>query len=117
MRFVFDLDDTLCEGGSPYTNCQPFEGAKEMLEMLKANGHVVVIHTARGMSTYNGNVEEVEANLRELTERQLKDWEFPIDELYFGKPAGDFYVDDKGYRHRAVEYTHNLLENFCPGDT
>jgi hypothetical protein len=69
------------------------------------------------MSTYAGDVEQVEANLKQLTEQQMKDWGFPVDELHLGKPAGDFYVDDKGYRHRSIEYTRNLLLNFCPGAT
>ncbi len=116
MRFVFDLDDTLCEGVSPYTGCRPLNGAKELLDLLKANGHTVVIHTARGMGTY-GDRELAEERFGPTTRSQIEAWEFPVDELYFGKPAGDFYVDDKGYRHRSIEYTRNLLENFCSGAT
>ena len=46
-----------------------------------------------------GRSENKRPNLfRDITEKQLKDWGVNYDELFMGKPAGDFYIDDKGVK-------------------
>ena len=54
LRFVFDLDNTL--GTAPhvkgdYTTCEPILHTIEYLRQVKAQGHTVVIATARRMRT------------------------------------------------------------------
>jgi hypothetical protein len=34
----------------------------------------------------------------ELTKEQLSEWGVKYHDLFLGKPAGDFYIDDKGIR-------------------
>lgn len=103
MRICFDLDDTLCTGSQPdehgvtdYSKCSPVQDAARMLRGLKGQGHTIIIHTARGMTTGNGNVGKVVRNVGLLTLSQLEAWGFEYDEIYFGKPSADLYVDDKG---------------------
>jgi len=95
VRIVFDLDGTLCYGGPPYENCIPKCEAADALQALKEQGHTIVIHTARGMGRSAGNPGQATATIGALTVAQLRDWGFVYDELLFGKPAGDWYVDDK----------------------
>lgn len=92
-RIVIDIDETLCEG--PYEDCRPKEGAKDTLEALKAEGWTVVLYTARGMGRSAGNAGVAVATMGPITIDQLKEWGFVYDELHFGKPSGDVYVDDK----------------------
>jgi phosphoglycolate phosphatase-like HAD superfamily hydrolase len=94
MRIVFDLDGTLCTG-YPYEDAVPLPGAQETLRKLKEQGHTIIIYTARGMGSCAGNSGAAVAKIGGVTLTQLKDWDFIYDEIVFGKPAGDIYVDDK----------------------
>ena len=93
MRLVFDLDESLCTGR--HQDAQPIEGMGELLRALRAQGHQVIIQTARGMGTSQGSVGKAIALVGLITLQQLQDWGFEYDEILFGKPAGDLYYDDK----------------------
>ena len=105
MRVCVDLDRTLC-AGYPYEDAQPMLGAKEFLDKLRDDGHTVIIHTARGMGRSHGSVSKAIALVGALTFSQLAEWGFEYDELLFGKPAADCYVDDKAIR--LVSYAQVL---------
>ena len=83
--------------GCPYDRAKPLPGRRDMLVQLKAEGHRIIIHTARKMQTYQGNVGLVIKDVGLITLQQLQEWDFPYDEIYFGKPSADRYVDDKSY--------------------
>ena len=55
------------------------------------------------LNTYQGNVGKVIADVAALTIKQLDEFGIPYDEIYFGKPAADVYVDDK-----AINANDNL---------
>lgn len=101
MRICFDLDDTLCFGskatdeGTDYTSCKPMPGAAQALAGFRESGHTIIIHTARGMGRANGNMGKAQAEIASLTFKQLEAWGFEYDEIYFGKPSADIYIDDK----------------------
>jgi len=94
MRICFDLDETLCTG-YPYSESKPLPGSKDLLLQLRNDGHQIVIQTARGMGRSDGNIGKALAAVAEITLQQLSSWGFVYDEIYFGKPAADLYVDDK----------------------
>ncbi len=96
--YVFDLDGTICsqESSENYHKAVPITSVIEKMKLLSMRGHTIVIHTARGMKTYNENIVAIEAHLREMTVKWLDDNQVPYSRLLFGKPSGDFYVDDKG---------------------
>jgi hypothetical protein len=94
MRICFDLDETLCTG-YPYSESKPLPGSKELLLELHSAGHEIIIQTARGMGRSGGNIGKALAAVSKLTFEQLDRWGFVYDEIYFGKPAADLYVDDK----------------------
>jgi len=95
MRICYDLDGTLCEG-YPYESAKPLKGAAEHLKYVQSRGHTIIIQTARGMGSSSGNVGKAIASIALLTLSQLDSWGFVYDEIYFGKPAADLYIDDKG---------------------
>ena len=109
MRICFDLDGTLCTGN--YDEAQPLPGIKELLIRLKDEGHVIIIHTARGMSTNRANIGKVTATLAKLTLEQLDKWEFVYDEVIFGKPAADLYVDDKAMNAALIYQMEDILRS------
>lgn len=94
MKYCFDLDGVICHG-LPYSEAVPDQNIIHVLHSLKREGNTIIIHTARRMNTHNGNVGLVIKDIAKLTLEQLELWNVPYDEIYFGKPAADFYVDDK----------------------
>jgi histidinol phosphatase-like enzyme len=90
MIYVFDLDGTLCETpGRDYAWAVPLEDRIRVVRRLHAEGHHIVIDSARGSVTGHDWLV--------LTTDQLTAWGVPFDELRVGvKFYGDVYVDDKG---------------------
>lgn len=98
LRICFDLDNTLVTYPSTpddYTTVQPIESNISYLKMLRKMGHIIVIHTARRMKTFGGNLGQVMVDIGLLTFNQLNKFNIEYDEIYFGKPNCDFYIDDK----------------------
>ena len=95
---VIDLDGTICEQtyNNSYEFAKPHEDVIEKLRTLYNKGWNITIHTARGMRTCSGDVEEVERRYRLMTETWLIKHDVPFHRLVFGKPPGDYYVDDRG---------------------
>ena len=98
-KFCFDLDGTICsikKDGENYIDLLPIPGAVETLKKLKQDGHYIIILTARNMVTHNCNIGKIIAYQSPIVIEWLKKHQIPFDELHFGKPVADFYVDDKG---------------------
>ena len=98
-RFCFDLDNTLVTfpvKKGDYTSCLPIEDNINLVRYLKRFGHTIIIYTARRMNTHSGNTGKVLKDIGKLTFDQLDKFNIPYDEIYFGKPLADFYIDDLG---------------------
>jgi len=101
MKICVDLDGTICETKAPgqsYKDVKPLENAVETLEFLKQRGYYIVIFTARNMRTCENNVGRIIANQAKLVIDWLEKYCIPYDELLFGKPHVDFFIDDKGIK-------------------
>jgi capsule biosynthesis phosphatase len=97
-RFCFDIDNTLVTAPltkGDYSSCQPIPHMVQYVRKLHSGGHHIILHTARRMRTHGGNVGAVLSDIGALTLSQLRSFEIPFHEIYFGKPHADFYVDDK----------------------
>jgi capsule biosynthesis phosphatase len=98
MRFCFDLDNTLVtfpKIDGDYNSVEPLEKNIAILRYLKKMGHYIIIHTARRMRTHEGNQGKLLADIGKITFDTLEKFDIPYDEIYFGKPDADFYIDDK----------------------
>jgi len=96
-KFCFDLDNTLVtypKVNGDYTTVEPIQRNIDFLNHLKSQGHYVIIHTARRMKTHNGNVSKVIKDIGKITFDTLDKFNIQYDELCFGKPHADFYIDD-----------------------
>lgn len=102
MRIVIDLDGVICElkkdPSESYADLTPVKGAKEKIKQLREKGHYIVISTARNMKTYDSNLGRIMKNVGKITLDWLDDNGIEYDEIYFGKPNADIYIDDRAIR-------------------
>jgi len=101
MRICIDLDGVICElrgAQQGYENLKPLPGAAEKIKALKEQGHYIIIYTARRMKTHHGNVGAIIADIGGLTLEWLKKYNIPYDEIHFGKPWAQVYIDDNAFR-------------------
>ncbi len=101
MRIVVDLDGTICpikKEGQSYADLLPLDGAVEKLKTLRKSGHYIIIQTARNMATCDSNLGKVIKNVGLITLEWLKKYEVEYDEIFFGKPNAELYIDDRAFR-------------------
>jgi len=87
--FVFDMDGVIATlvPDLDYRKSAPSPALVALVNRLYDAGNRVVIHTARG--------SESGRDWSATTREQLRRWDVRHHELHFGKPAADFYVDDR----------------------
>lgn len=97
MTYIFDIDNTICyTNNSNYENSMPIKERIDKVNSLYEEGHQINFLTARGMGRSNNDVSFAYDNFYELTKSQLDKWGVKYHNLFLGKPAADFYIDDKG---------------------
>src|SRR4051794_20649486 len=90
----FDLDGTLCSNTfGAYESAEPLPWAIARVNALGLAGHRIVILTARGSASG--------IDWGERTRAQLRRWGVRYDELVFGKPSADVYIDDRALHTTA----------------
>ena len=101
-RIAFDLDGvigTIVAGNDKpevrYPQAKPIESMIKIVNSLHDKGNYIIVYTARGMNTYNGDVSLVNEKLFELTKNQLESWGVKYHELILGKIHYDVLIDDK----------------------
>ena len=102
-RICIDLDGVIAKikkNQETYSDVLPVAGAVEKIKKLKEAGHYIIIFTARHMKTCNGNVSMVIARQGKITLDWLAKHQVPYDEIHFGKPFADIYIDDNALRFK-----------------
>lgn len=104
MRMCLDIDGVICSfrgPGQSYGEVAPVAGAVERIRGFKAQGHYIILMTARHMKTCGGNPGLTVARQG----KTLLDWldrhGVPYDEIWFGKPQADIYIDDNAFRFES----------------
>jgi CMP-N,N'-diacetyllegionaminic acid synthase len=89
LRLCVDIDGILATlvTDLDYGNCRPNREAIDAINTLAAAGHRIILHTARGSQSGR--------DWKQSTEAQMRQWGVHYDEIVFGKPAADLYIDDK----------------------
>lgn len=90
MIIYIDIDDTICKlppNSQDYSEAVPIYDRIAKMNDLHNNGHTIIYWTARG--TESG------IDWRELTLAQFNKWLVKYDQIYFGKPVYDLFIDDK----------------------
>ena len=101
MRICIDLDGVICslkKEGQTYSDVLPVDGAVEKIRALRKNGHYIIIYTARHMKTCSGNASLVMARIGKITLEWLEKYNIEYDEIMFGKPWANIYIDDNAMR-------------------
>lgn len=105
MRICFDLDNTLVTFPvitGDYTTVNPIKPMIDLAQTLHTSGHTIIIYTARGMRSHAGNIGSLTKDVCTIALSTLEKFNIPYDEIYFGKPFADIYIDDRAinpYRH------------------
>ncbi len=89
LTFVVDVDGVVASltSGNDYTLATPLASTIRLVNRLYDAGHRIVMFTARGSATG--------IDWTERTRAQLDAWGLKYHDLRFGKPAGDYYIDDR----------------------
>lgn len=87
--FVVDIDGVLATitPGNDYNLAGPMRENIARVNRLYAAGNKILLYTARGTMTG--------IDWRATTERQMREWGVLHHELRLGKPAADYYIDDR----------------------
>ena len=97
LTYVFDIDNTVCRTvGSDYEKSEHIQSRISKVNDLYNQGHTIIFQTARGMGRSGNSPAYANEAFYEFTRQQLNNWGVKFHALFFGKPAGDIYVDDKG---------------------
>ena len=99
--YVFDIDGTICSklcenAGDDYNFSKPYMERINKVNQLYDEGNTIMYQTARGMGRHKNNSARAIDDFYSFTESQLKSWGAKYHILFLGKPAADFYIDDKG---------------------
>jgi capsule biosynthesis phosphatase len=97
LRVCFDLDNTLVTHptiSGDYTSVLPIQRNIDYLRLLHRLGHTIIIYTARRFRTHHGNVGAIVADIGKVTFDTLDKFGIPYDEIFFGKPYAQYYIDD-----------------------
>lgn len=93
--FVIDLDDTICfTKDRDFENSKPNEPVIKKINDLYDKGWNILICTARGAKSCK-TLQQREEKYRGITESWLNKNGVKYNEVMFGKPNADYYVDDK----------------------
>jgi hypothetical protein len=86
--YCFDIDGTLCsKGNEDYSKAEPYSDRISIVNQLYDEGNKIILFTARGSATG--------IDWEDLTKKQVKAWGLKYNELIFGKPHADIFIDDK----------------------
>lgn len=85
---IIDIDGTICSQESDYGLAKPIQEVIDKVNKKYDEGYKIVFFTARGTETG--------IDWTQTTIQQLEKWGVKYHDLYFGKPAGLKYIDDKG---------------------
>lgn len=98
--FCFDIDGVIAclTPDNDYAKADCHRHTIDAINALYDRGHHIILFTARGYKTG--------IDWHQTTEDQMKRWGVKYHELKFGKPAADFYIDD---RMISVEELRGML--------
>lgn len=95
-RILVDLDDTICSTlDRDFENAKPIKSVISAINKFYNEGFEIIIQTARGQLSCNGNVLEADKKYREQIELWLIKNKVKYHELDFNKRLAQYYVDDK----------------------
>ena len=91
-----DIDNTICfTKKNYYKSSTPNLTAIKKINFLYSKGYYIKLFTSRFMGRNKENPKRAKRAGFKFTKIQLKKWKVHYNELIFGKPSYDLYIDDK----------------------
>lgn len=89
QKYVFDIDGVIASFREDidYSKAEPNINVINTINKIHSYGNRITLFTARGYKTG--------IDWKEVTQNQMDSWGVCYDELIFGKPDADAYIDDK----------------------
>ncbi len=114
-KIIVDLDGTITidNPSLDYSDKEVNWNIVEALKIAKLNKYQIVIHTARNMKTYNGDIDKIHEYTKPKAIKWLKKNKVPFDDVKFGKPWSGkvgYYVDDRALH--PEEFSFRFLSYF-----
>jgi len=94
VKYVIDIDGTICDSSSGYQTAFPYLERIDIINELYDEGHHITYFTARGMGSLEDPNKAIQKYYK-LTLDQLNYWGCRFNMLMLGKPAADYYIDNK----------------------
>ena len=120
---VVDIDGTICpikQSHESYGDLLPEPLMLARLRELHADGWHIILHSARGMRSNDGNPGQIAKNVTPVLLNWLAEHDIPFDELHMAKPwpgHKGVYVDDRSVRPREfVELSFDEMEALMERD-
>jgi len=84
--YCFDIDGTICSQEKPenYSKAVPNKDMIKKINELYDQKNKIYLHTGRHMQN------------EEITKKWLKKYKVKYHHIFFNKPVGDLYIDDRG---------------------
>ncbi len=104
-KFVFDIDGVIATltPENDYSSARPQKHVVDVINKLYDEGNKIILFTARGTETG--------IDWTETTKKQMADWGVSHHELKFGKPSGDYYIDDRSVLlHELIRFVSQESE-------
>jgi capsule biosynthesis phosphatase len=104
LRIVIDLDGVICslkKDNENYKDVKPLPGVIKKIKKLRDQGNYIIINTARHMVSTNHNIGLINKKIGKITLEWLDMNNIEYDEIIFGKPYGDIYIDDSAKRFQG----------------
>jgi len=114
MRYCFDIDGVIFKISKNYEEYIPIKSTLKFIKDLKQKNNQIILYTARKMGTHKGNIGLVNKDIVKSTLVALDKHNVLYDEIYFGKPAADIYIDDKAinfYDLRSLKMSQQTKHN------
>lgn len=112
--YCFDIDGVVFEISDGYKEYRVIKETFKLIKELKAEGNKIVLYTARKMKTHSGSLGRINKDIVEETLYQLRINGIFYDEIYFGKPAADYYIDDKAINFYDLKEHLNMSQDNQP---
>lgn len=103
---VLDIDGTLCpikQSHEDYADLEPEPLLLSRMRELRASGWHIILQSARGMRSNDGNSGKIVKNVGPTLLNWLEKHDIPFDELHLAKPWPGHqcvYIDDRAVRPR-----------------
>ena len=114
MRICVDIGGVICglwRKNQQYSESQAIQGAIDALKQLRFQGHYITLYKERHMKATQANLGSVISKQGKVTLDWLDKHDIEYDEIYFGKPYADVYIDDLAKRFVSWDQVVKEIQN------